>query len=90
MLASSTAICHDWYDHEGYMIWMNLTGTVARYINIIASADLGHAKVINCHNQYDDGTVISGGIQIGGTQTLVCGAIPVEETTWGKIKGVYR
>jgi len=92
MLASSTALCHDWVDHEGYMIWMNLTGTTARYINIIASADLGHAKVINCHNQYDDGTTIGGGVQIGGTQTIICGESPtaVNTTTWGAIKGLYR
>jgi hypothetical protein len=92
MLASSTAICHDWYDHEGYMIWMNLTGTVARYINIVASADLGHYKLINCHNQYDDNTTIAGLVQIGGTQTIVCPwqGDPVEETTWGEIKALYR
>jgi len=92
MLASSTALCHDWYDHEGYMIWMNLTATTARYINIIASADLGHALVINCRNQYDAGTTIGGGVQIGGTQTIICGNSPtaVKTTTWGAIKGLYR
>jgi hypothetical protein len=91
MLASSTAICHDWYDHEGYMIWMNLTGTTARYMNIVASADLGHYKLINCHSQYDEGTTVGGGIQIGGTQTIVCGGqSPVEEMTWGEIKALYR
>ena len=91
MLASSTAICHDRYDHEGYMIWMNLTATTARYINIVASADLGHALVINCHSQYDNGTTVAGGVQIGGTQTILCpGGMPVEEATWGEIKGLYR
>jgi hypothetical protein len=93
MLASSTSLCHDWVDHEGYMIWQSTsTATTARYINIVASTDLGHNKLINCHNQYDEGTVIGGGVQIGGTQTILCGESPtaVNATTWGAIKGLYR
>lgn len=92
--ASSTALCHDWVDHEGYLVYMNLssTNTSARYLNIVNNADLGHTRVINCHNEYDMGTVIGGGVQIGGTQTVVCGTspTPVNSTTWGAIKGLYR
>jgi hypothetical protein len=92
MLSSSTDLCHDWYDHEGYMLWLNGSGTTARYINIVASADLGHNKLINCANMYDEGTTIGGGVQIGGAQTIVCGDSPtaVNNTTWGAIKGLYR
>jgi hypothetical protein len=89
--ASSTALCHDWVDHEGYLVYMNLTSTAARYLNIVANADLGHTRVINCHNQYDMGTVVIGGAQIGGAQTITCDMyVPVEELTWGKIKGLFR
>ena len=91
-IASSTALCHDWPDHEGYLLYNNLSGSTERRLNIVASADLGHYKVINCHNQYDNGTVIGHGVQIGGAQTIVCGESPtaVTETTWGAIKGLYR
>ncbi len=92
MLASSTDLCHNWYDHEGYMLWMNGSGTAARYINVMASADLGFTKVINCAFLYDDGTVMGTGVQLGGAQTLVCPDSPttVNNTTWGAIKGLYR
>jgi hypothetical protein len=37
------------------------------------------------------GTVIGGGVEIASTQTIVCaGGMPVEDTTWGKIKALYR
>jgi hypothetical protein len=90
--ASSTDLCHDWIDHEGYLVYMNLTSTAARYLNIVNNADLGHTRVINCSNLYDMGTVIGGGVQIGGTQTIVCAGspTPVSSTTWGAIKGLYR
>jgi hypothetical protein len=90
MLATSAALCHDWTDHPGYMLWVNGTGTTTRYINVVHSADLGFAKVINCTNQYDDGTLNSGYVQIGSTQTVACPGMPVEETTWGKVKAMYR
>jgi hypothetical protein len=93
--ASSTRDCHDWMDHEGYLIYMNLTSTAARYLNVTTNADLLHTRVINCHNQYDMGTVFGGnpgGVQIGGAQTILCGEspTPVNATTWGAIKGLYR
>ncbi len=91
MLASSTDLCHNWYHHEGYMLWMNGSGTAARYINVIDSADLGFCKVINCASLYDEGTVKDNGVQIGGVQTLVCPNWgPVEEMNWGAIKALYR
>jgi hypothetical protein len=92
-LASSTRLCHDWYDHEGYLLYMNGTNvTASKILTIVASADLGHAKAINCHNMYDDGTTIGGGAQISPTQTIVCEGSPtaVTATTWGAIKGLYR
>ncbi len=93
-LASSTLLCHDWVDHEGYLIYF-ASGTATgskRYLNIVASADLGHFKVINCHNQYDNGTTVGGGVQIGMAQDILCGdsPTPVSATTWGAIKGLYR
>jgi hypothetical protein len=90
MLASSTELCRDWFEHEGYMLWINDTGTSARFINIVASADLGHYRVINCSNTYDDGTTVGGGVQIGGTQVNCGGWGPVEEMNWGAIKALYR
>ena len=92
-LASSTSLCHNWYDHEGYLLYMNGTNvTASKILTIVASADLGHVKVINCHNEYDDGTTIGGGAQISPTQTIVCEGSPtaVNTTTWGAIKGLYR
>ena len=95
--ASSTRDCHEWYDHEGYLVYLNLssTNTSARYLNVTVSADLLHTRVINCHSQYDFGTIYGGfpgGVQIGGTQTILCGTdpTPVDATTWGAIKGLYR
>ena len=93
--ASSTNLCHDWYDHAGYLVYMNQTSTAARYLNVVASADCGFARVINCHYEYDMGTVFGGnpgGVQIGGAQSILCYGeqTPVQETTWGAIKGFYR
>ena len=93
IVISSTSGCHDWYDHIGYLIYLNMsTRTGASYFDIVASADVGHHKVINCQNTYDENTVIGGGGQYGGVQTIVCYGWPtnVEVTTWGKIKGLYR
>ncbi len=55
------------------------------------NADVAHNKVINCAFTYDENTMVGGGIQIGGAQNIVCpGDMPVEEATWGKIKGLFR
>jgi hypothetical protein len=89
--ASSTDLCHDWIDHEGYLVYMNLTSTAARYLNIVNNADLGHARVISCHSQYDMNTTVGGGVQIGGVQDITCqGPTATEERTWGKLKTLYR
>ena len=92
--ASSTSACHDWYDHEGYLIYMNSASTAARYLTVTTNADLLHTRVINCHSQYDFGTIYGGfpgGVQIGGTQTILCPeSTPVDATSWGAVKGLYR
>lgn len=93
-LASSFSGCHDWWDHLGYVIYLNMsTKTTDARFNVVASADVAHYKVINCANLYDNNTQIGGGAQWGPTQTIVCplaGPTSVELTTWGKIKGLYR
>jgi hypothetical protein len=90
-LASSTAICHSEHDHEGYLVYLN-TGSEpdAVYFNIVNSADLGHYKVVACVSHYDEGTTIGGGAQVGGSQSVVCGLMPVQELTGGSIKALYR
>ncbi|MFH0778438.1 MAG: hypothetical protein V2A71_07375 [Candidatus Eisenbacteria bacterium] len=93
ILTSSTSGCHDWVDHPGYLYYLNMsTRTGATYFDIVASVDTGLFKLINCHNEYDDGTAIGGRGQWGGSQTIICYGFPttVDETTWGKIKGLYR
>jgi hypothetical protein len=90
-LASTTQICHSSHDHEGYLVYLNAsTATDAVYFNIVDNADLGYAKVYSCSSSLDEGTTIGGGAQVGGSQTVVCGQMPVAELTWGKIKGLYR
>jgi hypothetical protein len=91
-LASSTQLCHDVLDHEGYLVYLNASTytTYSAIFTIVASADLGHYKLINCHSQYDENTIIEGRAQVAPTQTMICSEVPVEELTWGKIKGLYR
>jgi hypothetical protein len=91
IVVSSTGECHMWDHHSCYTRWMSGTGADS-FFDIVANADLGHYKVINCDNLYDEGTVIGGRAEWSDVQSIVCGEDPttVEETTWGKIKGLYR
>jgi len=91
-LASSTALCHDWYDHEGYLVYLNTSaGTDKVYFDIVNSADLNNHYVINCLSTYDENTTIGGRAQVGGAQDILCpGPTAVEESTWGRIKTIYR
>jgi len=95
-LSTATTRCHDWVDHPGYLTYFTATGVGDTYFNIVANADEGYARVINCQFEYDMGTQIGAGAQWGGTQTVVCpwdsspDPTSVEETTWGRIKGLYR
>ncbi|MFH0779212.1 MAG: hypothetical protein V2A71_11405 [Candidatus Eisenbacteria bacterium] len=91
ILTSSTSGCKDWKYHLGYCTYLNMsTRTGATYIDIVATADTGLYKLINCHNEYDNGTTIGGRVQWGGTQTITCSLVGVEETSWGRVKALFR
>lgn len=90
-LATSAWGCREWWEHLGYLTYVNMsTATGATYFDIVASADDATYDVINCANSYDTNTSIGGGAQWGGTQTVTCSSTPVGETTWGKIKSLFR
>lgn len=91
MISSSTGECHTWDHHPLYTRWFDSLGGTD-YFDIVASADLGHYKVINCDTEYDENTLIGGRAQWGGVQDITCGEgeTAIELTTWGKIKGLYR
>ncbi|KPJ61663.1 MAG: hypothetical protein AMJ46_00875 [Latescibacteria bacterium DG_63] len=91
VIVSSTALCHPWNDHPIYCMWLSQDGNDETW-TLVASADLGHYYVINCLNEYDFGTTLGHGAAWAATNPLVCAGdpTPVEETTWGKIKGLYR
>ena len=85
--------CKDWVSHPGYLLYRELEESEAAvYITPGPNADVGYVYNISCDFTYDMGTVIGGGVQIGGTQTIICpqDPTPVSATTWGKIKGLYR
>lgn len=92
--SNSTTGCKDWFSHTGYLSYLNLSTNMTRKVllNIGPNADVGHNKVINCAFTYDEGTAVGGGAEIDDAQTIVCAGDPtaVEQTTWGKIKGLYR
>ncbi len=89
--SNSTSGCHNWWDHSGYLSYLNLsTRTGATFFDIVANADLGHNRVINCAFTYDNGTTIGYRAQWGGTSTLTCPSTAVEETTWSKVKSLFR
>jgi hypothetical protein len=91
ILATSTVGCRQAREAVGYLTYL-CSSVWATHFTIVANADLGHYKVINCDYTFDEGTVNSGYAQWGGTQTVVCPYlwVPVEATTWGKVKGLYR
>ena len=91
IIVSSTELCHPWQHHPIYCMWQ-AKDALKDYFDLTASADLGHNNVINCDNEYDTGTTIAGNAQWIGPQDIVCGddPTPVELTTWGAIKGLYR
>jgi len=90
-IASSTQNCHDWWDHLGYLTYLNLsTRTGMTNLTIVNSADLNRYSVINCHNEYDAGTEIGGSAQWGGVQSVTCSSTPIQDTTWGSIKSLFR
>jgi hypothetical protein len=88
---STAGPCHQWRDHTGYLKYLALD-TDATYFDIVPSADTGHNKVINCDDQYDEGTVVGGRSQWGGTQDITCQGDPtyLRLQTWGKIKDLFR
>jgi len=90
-LASATTQCHDWHDHIGYTKYMSSSTLTATFFDITMNTDLGDVEVIDCQANLSPNTVV-GRAQWGGTKSVTCGTDPtvVEETTWGKIKGLYR
>jgi len=90
-LASSTSKCHDWQDHLGYLQYFTTSSSpAATTFGVVNNADLNLFKVINCGNQYDEGTTVVGGAQWGGTQSITCAVTAVTPTTWGNIKSLFR
>jgi hypothetical protein len=77
-------------DHPVYCMWLAQDANPDIW-TVVASGDLGHHMVINCDNEYDTGTSLGSGAEWADNQTIVCGGLgPVEETTWGQIKALYR
>jgi hypothetical protein len=90
IVAGAFTQCHDWYDHPGYCKYL-CPDLNATYFDITTNAEEANYAVINCQVSYDN-TLIGGRAQWGGTKTVTCmtGPTAVEQTTWGKIKGLYR
>ncbi len=90
-VSNSTSGCKDWYDHPGYLVYVNASSnsTKAAMLYLVPNADLGHNKVVNCAFAYDENTYAAGMAEINDTQTTAC-FVPVEENTWGSIKALFR
>ena len=87
ILFLSTSACHEWQFHAGYTCWMNNSELPdATFFNIVANADAGDCRVLDCNGVWDEATAIGHGAQWGGTQI----ATAVQLTTWGKVKALYR
>jgi hypothetical protein len=91
IMVTSTEGCRQAREADGYLTYL-CSSVSATYFNIVANADMGHYKVINCDYTFDEGTSNSGYAQWGGTQTVVCPYLwlATEPVTWGKIKTLYR
>ncbi|KPJ59702.1 MAG: hypothetical protein AMJ46_10145 [Latescibacteria bacterium DG_63] len=91
VIVSSTALCHQWQDHPIYCMWLSQDEDPDIW-TLVGSADLGHYMVINCLNEYDFGTTLGHGAEWSSNQSFACatGDDPIDETTWGKIKALYR
>jgi hypothetical protein len=96
IVVSSMESCHGRWDHPLYLVFANNSALAgATYFDIVDSADsmkdnMNH-HVINCSNEYDANTMIACRAQWGGDQDITCGEIvAVENTTWGRIKALYR
>jgi len=106
ILALTAGGCHDWRDHPGYLRYINLsTNTGATYFRIVENATVGVFRVVNCSLGYDYGTEAAGCAAWGGTvydpsdcyypydggmAQYFCGFTPVETTSWGAIKSLFR
>ncbi len=84
--------CRDRWDNPCYLgYYNNSEGTGATFFDMVTSADGDPLHVINCAFQFDPGTVVGCNAQWGGQQTAPCLAlVPVQATTWGHIKQMYR
>jgi len=91
--------CRDRWDNPCYLgFFNNSDGTGATQFDIVGNADEeamsgpNHSRdVINCSFEYDAGTVVGCNAQWGGEQTTPCLAlVPVQATTWGAMKQMFR
>jgi hypothetical protein len=91
IMVTSTEGCRQAREAVGYLKYV-CSDTRATFFEIVANADLGHHKVINCDYTFDEYTGIDGKAQWGGTRQLSCPYIwlGTEVLTWGKIKTLYR
>jgi len=87
-------LCHSSWEHAGYLLYLNISTSIeANYFHIVANADLGHNMVMSCSGTYYVNTAVGGSsVQCGGTQSFACPGPPtdVDQTTWGRIKTMFR
>lgn len=78
--------------HPCYLGFVNNSRCVgATYFDIVPNADLGHYKLVNCSYTYDENTTVACRAQWGGHQNTTCVVlVPVQATTWGRLKGMFR
>jgi hypothetical protein len=91
VIVSSTGECHQWQQHPVYCMWLS-NDAAGEIWTVVSSADLGHYMVINCDNEYDSGTTLGHGAEWSTNQSFACatGGDAVEQTSWGRIKSLYR
>jgi hypothetical protein len=91
IMVTSTMGCRAAREAVGYLKYV-CSDTRATFFQIVANADLGHYKVINCDYTFDEGTGIGGMAQWGGTRQLGCPYVWVgaPALTWGGIKSLFR
>jgi hypothetical protein len=98
---ASTSGCKQWMNYVGYFIYLASPGVNCRFATV-PSADSGLMRIENCYGKYYSGAEIGCCAQYSGMQTVSygddtgppsctgCDITPVHDTTWGRIKTLYR
>jgi hypothetical protein len=95
VLVQTVDVCRGTWEHPGYFVYSNPSSNVGgTYFRIVPNADLGYCKVINCAFGFDETRVANCACWedpvYSASCTASCGSLPVESTTWGKIKSLFR